>query len=321
MRPSNDTDLQPENEHFVADVAEVEGRPRIGCVIVTYLPAHAPLLLEVEAIRTQVDLIIVVDNGDGSGLPVFADASRLEIVHLGDNQGIARAQNVGISLAREKGAYHILLLDQDSLPAADMVSRLAEALAELQAGDDLVAAVGPQCRDDRQGKVSPFFYLEGSALRGRSTTPPQVSVVPTDFLIASGRLIPMDILDVVGDMDAALIIDYADIEWGLRARYLGYESYGIPAARMTYSLGDDWIVYRGRRFPVHSPLRHYYYARNSILLARRPWIGWSWRKILIRRVAKQLVLFGVVKPGKRLEDLSMMILGIWHGIIGRRGKR
>ncbi|MEB2848283.1 glycosyltransferase family 2 protein [Endobacterium cereale] len=320
MWPSNDVDHQLEDGRTVASTAQGDGRRRIGCVIVTYLPVHAPLLRQLEAIHGQVDHVIVVDNGDGSALPPLTDAFVLEIIRLGDNRGIAEAQNVGIRRARERGADHILLLDQDSLPAADMVARLIEALVELQVSGRAVAAVGPQYRDDRQGSVSPFVYRDGSALKERPTMPPQDAAVPADFLIASGCLIPTAIIGAVGDMDASLFIDYVDIEWALRAKHLGYDSYGIPAARMTHSLGDDWIVHRGRCYPVHSPLRHYYYARNALLLARRPWIGLPWRSILVRRVAKQLVFFSIVVPGQRLENFGMMMRGIWHGMIGRSGK-
>lgn len=318
MRPSKVAGHQPEGGKAPSRAAAADAVPHVTCVIVTYLPAHQPLLRQIEAIGPQVQDIILVDNGDGSTLPAFEHPG-VDIILLGSNQGIASAQNIGIRRARERGADHILLLDQDSLPAADMVARLIEALATLHAEGMVVGAVGPQYRDDRQGIASPFIYRQGFSLKERAAAP-QIPYVPTDFLIASGCLISMGVLDTVGDMDAALFIDYVDIEWGLRAKHRGYPSYGVPAAQMMHSLGDEWIVYRGRRFPVHSPQRHYYYVRNSILLARRPWIGWPWRSILIRRVAKQLVFFSVVVSGKRLENFQMMMLGILHGIIGRDGK-
>ena len=320
MRPSEDADQQPAHGQSFAGIRGGSTLPRVGCVIVTYRPDHEPLLRQVAAIRPQVDDIVLVDNGDGSGLPAFSDGYGLEIVCLGGNEGIAKAQNVGIRRVRERGATHLLLLDQDSLPATDMVACLAEGLTQLRYAGTAVAAVGPQYSDHRQGTLSPFVYREGLTLKERPTREPQSATVPTDFLIASGCLIPAEILDTVGNMDETLFIDYVDIEWGLRAQHLGYASYGIPAAKMAHSLGDDWVVYRGRRFPVHSPLRHYYFVRNSLLLVRRPWIGWPWRWILVLRMAKQFVFFSVVVPGKRLANAWMMAKGIWHGVIGRRGK-
>lgn len=321
MRPSNDAD-HPRDD--ILDTARRQAGPTppsVCCVIVTYRPEHEPLLRQVEVIHPQVDRIFVIDNGNGSDLPDLSSQPGLEVIHLGDNFGIAHAQNAGIRRSRENGATHVLLLDQDSLPADDMVIRLLEGLANLQDAGIAVAAVGPQYCDERQGSVSPFVYRDGLVLRERPVSARQPAVVPADFLIASGCLIPVAALDAVGGMEETFFIDYVDIEWGLRAQNLGLAIYGIPAAHMTHNLGDDWIVYRGRRFPVYSSLRQYYYARNSILLARRRWIGWPWRFILTRRAVKQLLAFSILLPGPRLEIFRMMTLGIWHGVIGRDGKK
>ena len=43
-----------------------------------------------------------------------------------ENLGVAAAQNQGIEWAKQQGATHVLLLDQDSLPHPDMVARLSE---------------------------------------------------------------------------------------------------------------------------------------------------------------------------------------------------
>lgn len=315
-----DGNHEPEDRQLFAGDLTGSGWQRVGCVIVTYRPHHEPLLRQVAAIHMQVGTIVLVDNGDGLSLPTFPEEYGLEVICLGANDGIARAQNVGIQRLFDRGATHILLLDQDSLPAADMVACLLEGLTQLQQSGIAVAAVGPQYSDPRQGAHSPFVYREGLALKERSPHDPPSSAVSADFLIASGCLIPTAVLGAVGAMDESLFIDYVDIEWGLRAQHLGYSSYGIPVAQMEHSLGDDWIVHRGRRFPVHSPLRHYYYTRNSLLLARRPWIGWPWRFILLRRMAKQFVFFSVFVPGKRLENAWMMTRGVLHGVLGRSGK-
>lgn len=321
MRPSNGAERQ-RGDVFDAGHRQAEQQPSSTCcVIVTYRPAHEPFLQQVKVIQPQVDRIFIIDNGNGSDLPDLSMLHSLEVIQLGENFGIAYAQNAGIRRARDHGANHVLLLDQDSLPADDMVIRLLEGLAALQEAGIAVAAVGPQYRDARQGSVSSFVYREGLALRERSVPVPPPAAVPADFLIASGCLIPIAVLDAVGGMEDAFFIDYVDIEWALRAKMRGYSSYGIPKAQMAHSLGDEWILYRGRRFPIHSPLRQYYYARNSILLARRGWIGWPWRTILARRVFKQLIFFSVLVPSPRLENFAMIVLGIWHGVTGRSGKK
>lgn len=291
-------------------------------IIVTYRPDHQDLLRLVEAIRPQLDALLIVDNGDGSGLPCELAGRDTSILCLGANRGIAAAHNAGIAEAVRRGSSFVLLLDQDSLPAADMVDRLMEAYLRLKAEGQQVAATGPAYIDQRQtdkhrGPVAPFVYRDGLRLRRRSIGA-NADPVPADFLIASGCLIPLPVIEHIGTMTEELFIDYVDIEWGLRAGALGYRSFGVPAARMQHALGDGWINWMGKQIPVHRPLRHYYMIRNAVWLAFRPWIGWRWRWILFRRIAVQLIFFSLFVPGRH-HHAAMMLKGLWHGLIRRMG--
>lgn len=291
---------------------------RVCGVIVTYNPDLQALLRLIEAVRPQLDALVIVDNGKGQGLAPIATEHAGELIPLGDNFGIARAQNRGIDRAMALGATHVLLLDQDSIPAPDMVARLLAAERTLTARGLKVAAVGPSYLDDRQGEAAPFVYLDGFSLKRRGDGGAD-GIVEADFLIASGCLIARDSLDAIGPMIEEIFIDYVDIEWGLRARERGYHSYGVYGALMHHALGDSWVDFRGRRIPVHSPLRHYYHLRNAIWLARRPWISWRWRLVLAWRVVRQFLFFSFLVPDGA-KHARMMARGIWHGLTGRMGK-
>ena len=295
------------------------GAARICGVIVTYHPDPQTLGRLIRAVGPQLGHLVIVDNGSGFDFAPLLEQHAAELVALGDNYGIARAQNVGIDHARRQGADHVLLMDQDSLPAPDMVERLMAAVVELGGKDLPVAAVGPCYLDHRQGETAPFVYLEGLKLR-RRTPAAGDTVVEADFLIASGCLIPIASLDKTGSMAEELFIDYVDIEWGLRARNLGYLSYGVPAAHMEHSLGDEWIEFRGRRIPVHSPLRHYYHVRNAVWLCRRPWISAGWRLVLAWRLVRQFLFFTFKAP-HGASHARMMAVGLWHGLANRIGRK
>lgn len=295
-----------------------KGKPRVSGVIVTYRPTHDDLLLLVDTILPQVDKLFIVNNGNVSELPNNLQQSNTKLISLGENHGIAYAQNIGIREALADGSHFVLLLDQDSVPAADMVVRLVEAYEQLVAQGIQVAAIGPSYLDHRQGEIAPFVYRDGFRLkRQHRNTDAQVS--ETDFLIASGCLIARNAFSDIGMMEEGLFIDYVDIEWGLRAKKLGYRNFGVHEAMMSHSLGDEWIKFRGRRVPVHSPLRHYYHIRNAIWLARRSWIGWPWRVILVQRIILQFLFFSVFAH-QRLEHVRKMSLGFWHGLVGKTGR-
>lgn len=293
---------------------------KIGGVIVTYNPDIDALRILIAAVAPQLDELVVVDNGSRQDVKqALSDQSSHRVIPLGDNYGIATAQNRGIEYGRGNGWSYALLLDQDSVPAPDMVGILLAAAEAKQQEGVRLACVGPRYTDSRHGDISPFVRLEGLRLTRQPCTSDD-AIVDVDFLIASGCLIPMRTIDAIGAMKDELFIDYVDIEWGLRAQVKGYRSFGVCAAKMTHALGDKSVAFGGRQVPVHSPLRHYYHFRNAIWLCRQSWIARQWKLVLVWRLLRQFLFFSLVTP-PRLQHSGMMALGTVHGIMNRLGKR
>ena len=113
-------------------VGSDETTARVVAVVVTYRPEDDCREL-LDALGVQCNAVVVIDNGSGSafvaGLAAACSASGAEFVGLSQNVGIAAAQNCGIERARELGATHVLLSDDDSLPPENMVARLLEGFA------------------------------------------------------------------------------------------------------------------------------------------------------------------------------------------------
>jgi rhamnosyltransferase len=181
-----------------------------------------------------------------------------------------------------------------------------------------VGAVGPVYSDPRLGKSWPFYRVSRFGVRALSCA--EQSSIPCDFLISSGTLISLPVIDVVGAMNERYFLEHVDTEWSLRARFAGYQLFGICAARMQHRLGESSIevpVIR-RRVQVYSPYRHYYLFRNAILLWRERHACLPWKLNEVKRLLYRLILFPIfVAP--RLERLKFMLLGLWHGLRGRSG--
>jgi len=292
----------------------------VVAIVVTYQPDLDALSTLLGAIQQQVDAVVLVDNG--SDRPVEAWLARAypgyACIPLGRNLGIAKAQNVGIAWAKERRASHVVLFDQDSHPAPDMVERLLSVAHDKALAGIRVAGVGPRYLDKRQENPPPFIQIKGLRVERQHCAGPD-AVVDVDYLIASGCLIPMTALDAVGDMREALFIDYVDIEWGLRARRAGYRSFGACGAHMSHDLGDEPIEFFGRKIPLHSPLRHYYHFRNAIWLYRQ---AWAPRRFKLADGWRLLLKYGFYTAfaAPRYQQWRMMSLGIWHGLIGRMGR-
>lgn len=298
----------------------MRARSKIAAVVVTYHPECSVFLRLLNALEPQVDWIVLVDNGSSESLPILLEARSRpneHLISLGANFGIAIAQNKGISWAGQRGADYILLFDQDSEPASDMVARLVAVAQEKAAVGVPVAAVGPRYQDARQKNSSPFIKVKGLKVE-RPPCQFADAVLEVDYLIASGCLIPMVTLEHVGVMQEELFIDYVDIEWGLRAQHQGFQSFGVCNASMRHDLGDEPITLFGRTFACHSHLRHYYAFRNAIWMYRQKWVPLNWKLVDGWRLLLKYCFYTLyAKPHHK--HLFMMTLGIWHGLKGKMG--
>jgi len=301
-----------------------QSAPSILAVIVCYEPDRNALLPLVERLRASPGVrVLLVDNSElqsGRASTVAVGRSRgVSCVINSRNLGVAAAQNIGIAEALGQDSEFVLLVDQDSVPAEDMIDRLVGAYRRLVADGRRVAAVGPAFEDPRCGVAFPFARLR--RLRMQTFVPRAGHAVECDLLISSGCLLSAAALREVGNMDEGLFIDYVDIEWCQRARVLGWQVFGVADARMHHSMGERAVRLFGRVIAIHSPVRHYYLMRNALLFARKPYLPSRWRLHLIYRVLGQFVLFGLLVP-HRIERLHWMLLGVWdgaRGVVGRLG--
>ncbi|MDH6148879.1 MULTISPECIES: glycosyltransferase family 2 protein [Paraburkholderia] len=296
----------------------------VAAIIVSYQPDLARLGELLKSVASQTDSVVVVDNGSGEDVAGFVAAlgdSRLNVLPLCKNLGIAAAHNVGIRWARERGAKYILLMDQDSVPEPRMVAALKLAHEDLVADGNKVAAIGPRFRDRQTGHLAPHVRFGRIRFAPVACEPGQ-SVILIDLLISSGSLISIDVLDAVGGMDEVLFIDQVDTEWVLRARAKGYQVWGHCEASMNHSLGEErrrvWLG-RWREIPLHKPFRYYYMFRNSVLLQRRNYPCWAWRRVDTVRLL-QIFVFLIMFHPHRFQALHSMLRGLWDGVRAARSK-
>ncbi|WP_313066824.1 glycosyltransferase family 2 protein [Paraburkholderia sp. LEh10] len=293
-------------------------------MVVTYQPDPDRLRALLKAVALQTERVVVVDNGsadDVGGLAASLGESGLNVISFGRNRGIAAAHNAGIDWARKQGGKYVLLMDQDSEPDPGMVAALKSAHEDLVAAGNQVAAIGPRSRDRQTGHLAPHVRFGKTRFAPVACEAGQRAVM-TDLLISSGSLISMDTLAAVGEMDEQLFIDQVDTEWVLRARAKGYMAWGHCDAAMAHSLGEwrrrVWLG-RWREIPLHKPFRYYYMFRNSVLLHRRGYPCWAWRRLDTIRLL-QLAVFVTMFHPKRLQALGKMMLGLRDGVRMRNSK-
>ncbi|WP_213993479.1 rhamnosyltransferase [Sodalis sp. dw_96] len=298
---------------------------RICAVIVTYNPDVSLFAEVIAAISGQVQEVIIVDNGSAEPSrtalsEIVQDSAHRHLILNEDNQGIAAGQNCGIALALMWGCTHTLLLDQDSIPAADMVSQLIAMESTLLARNIEVGAVGATTVDRRTSTRARFVRKRGVLIHRCSPRRPE-DPIETDFLISSGTLIRTAAIKDIGLMNDGYFIDHVDTEWCFRATHKGYRLFGSAKALLSHSLGDAvikiWFA-RWREVPRHNPLRNYYTFRNTIRMLYHTPMSVSWRLAHGYRLV-MFFIFLLIAGKPRITRLKMMLLGLVHGVKGVQG--
>ncbi len=298
--------------------------PFVVAVIVTYHPEPQQVQRQLDALSPQVAELIVVDNGSTAAelAPLRARAAAeatLSVLELGSNRGVGCAQNCGIEHAIARGASHVLLMDQDSVPAGDLVAWLLQALDAPS-----VAAAGPRIYDPRTRSSLDFLAKTTTGYRRLSLPETSTAAIDVDHLIASGCLIPSAVLARIGLMDETLFIDAVDTDWCLRARAAGLRLVAEGRAVLEHSLGSrsTRVRFGGRvrTLAFHPPLRQYYIFRNNLLLCRRPHADRAWRRHIAKVLPRRFVLYLVLGP-RRFAYLREIAAGIRDAVLGRTGAR
>jgi rhamnosyltransferase len=296
----------------------------VAAIVVLYRPDCNAVQRLIRSLEDQVDVIFVIDN-----TPVNELASEEELFPLlckvplhytaqGENTGIAAAQNAGIRQALAAAASHIILFDQDSVPAAGMVQTLLSAEDKLIKDGLQVAAVGPVSIDERNGSVSPVARYSFLGLRTIQVDLSKLAPVEAHFIMASGCLIRTLVLSTVGLMREDLFIDWVDNEWGLRARNMGLRCYVVPEARMIHRVGDGVVRIFGKQMHLHTETRNYYLLRNAIYLMRVRTMGLQWKLSFLPRLPVYLVIYPLLAKHK-LRHFATLLRAMHDGMCGRLG--
>lgn len=296
----------------------------ICAIVVIYHPDIERLNALLVATIAMVDRLVIVDNGSDLDireelLIELQETGLLTYLLMDNNIGLAAGLNQGITWAMENNFTHVLLLDQDSIPQENMVKNLLLAADKIESDGINLAAVGSKHFDPRTGYISSFdqpkiksFGLENDK---------ESSYYEVGYLQSSGALISIKTLNILGLMDTGLFIHHIDQEWCLRASDRGFKSFGVSNALMEHIVGDKvvriWLGY-WRDIHLHSPARHYFAFRNSILLYKRKYIPFTWKIADIARLLFMFVFYSLFIP-PRLNHASMMFRGLWDGILGKTG--
>jgi GT2 family glycosyltransferase len=240
---------------------------RVGIVILNWKHPDEILACLV-SLRRQDYLdyeVVVVDNGSSNGsLPrIRQDFPEVALLENGRNLGFSGGSNVGIRYVMEHGVDYILLLNDDTEVAPNMLSTLVAAGEQ----DPNTGILGPSIfyfdSPDVLWSAGGSVDRTGAARHlhvDETAGDPGAPICDVDYVTGCAMLIKRSVVERVGSLDERFFAYFEETELCARARRAGFNIAYVPQARMWHKIGRDE---RGQ-----SRAYLYLMARNRLLFVK-----------------------------------------------------
>jgi GT2 family glycosyltransferase len=244
----------------------------LAAIIVTY---NRPVYLErcIAAVLRQTrkpDQVIVVDNCSGpetaAAIARFDDPT-ICVARITPNVGSAGAVNVGVAAARQLGATHVWMGDDDAYPADDCFAKQLRSLL----ADERDVATALVYADDNSGDLTYPWLVDGKiTYDSRIVLRNGLDLVNKFPSFWGTAMAPLSLFDRLGPIKAECFI------WGDEIEY----SQRIKKAGLRFSIAPGAIAYHPRwkgqpdnrppfgEFPHAPPDRLFILYRNRTMWTR-----------------------------------------------------
>lgn len=241
-------------------------------VVVWYNPA-SDYSLVIDDYAHHLGGVVVVDNSAEDNRSLIR-SSQANIYYLPQyhNVGIARALNIGMQYALQRGATHVLTMDQDSRFREGDIERFI-TICNAYPNREETAVFAPV--HSEVGDLSLPTYQEPIAV------------------MTSGDIIDLDDLRLLGPMREDFFIDLVDNEFCARILLQEKRVVTVNAVTLLHQLGNGtkYNSFWHKHFQDHAPWRYYYMARNMLTIIREYPNVRSYHKKQWRKFTKRLFLY------------------------------
>lgn len=227
---------------------------KILSIVITYYPEKEALTSNVNAFRRNVSKVLIWENTPVTEAPDYRFVEGADIEYCGGrgNVGIPAALNYAWHYAREHGFDYVLTMDQDS--RWEGFDQFLEATIGAESFAGTRCVWGPNAWPG----YHPALY----------TT--------RDYLITSGMLVPVTVLDAVGGWPETFKIDCVDMDFSYHCRHHGVTLYLVNRGFLHQQFGSTKRVRSLRALfmkkidvTVYPARRWYGTLRNGIIMHKK----------------------------------------------------
>jgi GT2 family glycosyltransferase len=254
--------------------------------------------------------LLLVDNAsaDDTVEAVRARHPQVDVIINPENLGFSGGFNVGLRYGLERGADFILIINNDTFVAPDLLDELMA-----YAGASEVGILAPKIYSADEpnriwsvGGQRNWWNLEMVGIGdGQIDCGQWAQAVDRDCLAGCAMLLKRSLLVSVGLFDESTFSPayYEDNDLCMRARLAGLRLWLVPSARM-------WHKGVASSGGYDSPRQRYLMARNSTRFFKKYVRGWRWLVVLPYRLA--IAIKTTLRLMLRLRFAS--IVAQWRGL-------
>lgn len=290
-----------------------------GTLVTLYKPSAAQIdhLLGLPAYSPAV---VAVDNSPVVDRELHARlaAHGVDVVANHNRGGIAGAFNAGVEFLIRRGCDVFFIFDQDSTVPADYFERMLAGCATI---GDTRFMVGPRIFNRNFRRNLPLFTVGRWSARITPIGDGAHGLLPCSVIISSGTAISLDAYRALGRFREDFFIDHVDAEYCMRAQANGVPVRVNADVSLPHELGSPSARQHWPRVEIfdQSALRHYYAARNCILVARDYWRRYP-AMLLINLITLKHVAFILLHARDKRTKLHAILCGVTDGLRGRYGR-
>jgi rhamnosyltransferase len=287
-----------------------------------------------DALRRQTrraEAILIVDNASTDATLYRSFPEDVSIILNSENQGPSGAVGISFAHALGHGFDWVWVLDADSVPEPDALEKLLDFFEGLPpAKRERVCFLAGWPLTETGGNKEEPLSLEESRLRLIPLATDR-DFTECDCMIWSGTLFRMAAVGRIGLPTIDYVADMGEIEYGYRARQLGFASYVVHNSIVRHDVGRNpgvvvtkvWSIGRWK-VALHdlSPWRAYYSSRNNLYFWLHQCQPRQPRSVLRAIAIALLSLIGLMlRPVRQHRQLIASLRGLWDGLTAHMERR
>ncbi len=214
--------------------------------------------------------VVVVDNGsnDGSSALLRDRYPGLTVIENPQNLGYVKGVNIGIRTALEKGATHVLLINNDAVAHPGMVKELLGSLERNPSAGiagPKIFYYGTDVMWFNGGHFNDLLGFSTHPLMDRRDDGGDVER-EVNYVTGCAMMVRSQVFRDVGLFDEDFDIYAEDLDLCLRAKEKGHSSWLVPKATAEHKVSLSTGVVGTN---LMTPYRSYYYGRNMLMMVRK----------------------------------------------------